>query len=154
MQGGTLTHEPRKSPLLTFSARAETRVQLTAFNSPRFPFFAKCALKLAFALPAHTPQSERSTLEKLSSSTRAGFGNAGDKQSRTMAVSLSTSAANRYILHSGSSAVPNLWAKRMVAIRPMDSCRTESSSAAVGEALESPTPTPGVCRALACGVGG
>jgi hypothetical protein len=32
-------------------------------------------------------------------------------------------------------------------MRPMDSCRTERRRAAVGEALESPTPTP-VCRAL------
>jgi hypothetical protein len=71
------------------------------------------------------------------------FGNAGDKQSRIMAASLNTSAAKRYILHSGSSEVPNRWAKRIVAILPMLSCSTVSSSAAVGEAVASPTPTPG-----------
>jgi hypothetical protein len=121
------------------------KFQLTAFNSPRFPFLAKCALRLALALPAHTPHSERSTLEKPRTRTRNGFGNAGDKQSSTMAVSLKTSAAKRYILHSGSSAVPSLWAKRIVAIRPIDSCSTERSSAEVGEAVESPTPTPAWC---------
>lgn len=60
-----------------------------------------------------------------------------------MAVSLKMSAASRYILHSGSSAVPSLWAKSIVAMRPMDSCSTDKSSAAVGEAFASPTPTPG-----------
>lgn len=30
----------------------------------------------------------------------------------------------------------------MVASRPMDSCRMERSKALVGEAVESPTPTP------------
>jgi hypothetical protein len=81
-------------------------------------------------------------LEKLRSITRDDLGNAGDKQSRIMAASLKMSAASRYILHSGSSEVPSLWAKSIVAIRPILSCRTERSSAAVGEALASPTPTP------------
>ncbi|KAJ4395709.1 hypothetical protein N0V91_010678 [Didymella pomorum] len=50
----------------------------------------------------------RKQLEKLSTITRAGFGKAGDKQSRTMAVSLKMSAASLYILHSGSNDVPSL----------------------------------------------
>ena len=45
------------------------------------------------------------TLEKLKSKTLGPLGNAGDKQSNTMAVSLKISAASRYILHSGSKAV-------------------------------------------------
>jgi len=61
-----------------------------------------------------------------------------------MAASLNMSAASRYILHSGSSDVPSLWAKRIVAIRPILSWRTVSRSAAVGEACESPTPIPTV----------
>lgn len=72
-----------------------------------------------------------------------GLGKAGDKQSSTMAVSLKTSAASRYILHSGSRAVPRRCAKRIVAMRPVDSWSTERRSAEVGEAVESPTPTPG-----------
>ena len=116
---------------------------LTALTSPKFPFRAKCALKLALALPAHTPHSARSTLEQLSTATRSGFGNAGDRQSITMAVSLKMSAARRYILHSGSRAVPSRCAKRMVPMRPVDSCSTVRSRAVVGEAVESPTPTPG-----------
>lgn len=59
-----------------------------------------------------------------------------------MAESLKMSAARRYILHSGSSDVPRRWAKRMVAMRPILSWRTESMSAAVGEAWLSPTPIP------------
>lgn len=117
----------------------------TAFNSPRFPFLAKCALRLALALPAHTPHSERRTLENEKTITRNGLGKAGDRQSSIMALSLNMSAARRYILHSGSRDVPSLWANRIVTIRPMDSCSTLSKRAAVGEAFASPTPTP-VCR--------
>ena len=116
---------------------------LTAFSSPRLPHFAKCALKLAFELPAATPHNARRMLLELRTSTRMVLGNAGDKQSRIMAASLNTSAANRYILHSGSRDVPSLWANRMVAIRPADSWITESRRAAVGDAEASPTPTPG-----------
>jgi len=116
---------------------------LTAFTSPKLPLRAKCALRLALALPAQTPQSALSTLEKLSTTTRSGFGNAGLRQSMTMAVSLKMSAASRYILHSGSRAVPSRCAKRMVPMRPVDSWRTESSNAVVGDAVESPTPAPG-----------
>jgi hypothetical protein len=36
----------------------------------------------------------------------------------------------------------------MVAMRPIDSWRTESRSAEVGEAVESPTPTPGWCQCI------
>lgn len=129
-------------PLVKQSIHDSRTHKLTAFNSPRFPRFAKCADKLALALPAHTPQRDLNTLEKDNINTRAAFGNAGDRQSRIMAVSLKTSAARRYILHSGSRDVPSLCANRIVAIRPMDSCRTESNNAAVGEAEASPTPTP------------
>jgi hypothetical protein len=117
---------------------------LTALTSPKFPFRAKCALKLALALPAHTPQSARSTLERLNTMTRSGFGNAGLRQSITIAVSFKTSAARRYILHSGSRAVPSRCANRMVPMRPADSWSTERRSAVVGDAVESPTPTPRV----------
>lgn len=115
---------------------------LTALSSPKFPRLAKWADKLAFDDPAHTPHNDRRTLENDKTTTLTGLGNAGDRQSRTIAVSLRISAASLYILHSGSSDVPSLCAKRMVAILPMDSCSTESSSAAVGDALASPTPTP------------
>ena len=126
-----------------------TRAQLpTAFSSPRLPHFAKCALKLAFELPAATPQSALSTLEKLKSTTLGSLGSAGERQSKTIAVSLNTSAASRYILHSGSREVPSLCANRMVAMRPILSCKTERRSAAVGEADASPTPTPIVRRYL------
>lgn len=81
-------------------------------------------------------------LEKLSKASLGAFGNAGERQSSIIAVSLKTSAASLYILHSGSSEVPNLWAKTTVAMRPMLSWMMESSSAAVGEAEASPTPTP------------
>lgn len=57
-------------------------------------------------------------------------------------MSLKTSAASLYILHSGSSEVPSLWAKRIVAIRPILSWSTERRRAAVGDAEASPTPTP------------
>ena len=57
-------------------------------------------------------------------------------------MSLKTSAASLYILHSGSSEVPSLCAKRIVAILPVLSWSTERRSAAVGEADASPTPTP------------
>ena len=132
-----------RSPLCEAAAQKRNRVH-TAFNSPKFPHLAKCALRLALELPAATPHSARKTLEKLSKMTRGIFGSAGDRQSRIMAQSLKTSAASLYILHSGSREVPSLWAKRMVAIRPILSCRTDSKSAAVGEADASPTPTPGV----------
>jgi hypothetical protein len=59
-----------------------------------------------------------------------------------MATSLNTSAARRYILHSGSRAVPTRWAKRIVAIRPEESCRICRRRAEVGEAFALPTPTP------------
>jgi hypothetical protein len=114
----------------------------TAFSSPKFPCVAKWALRDAFELPAATPHKLRSTLEQLSKTTLDALGSAGDKQSRIIAESLNMSAANRYILHSGSSDVPSLWAKRIVAIRPILSWRTERRSAAVGEACESPTPMP------------
>ena len=126
-------------------AAAKKRNRLhTAFNSPKLPHLAKCALKLALELPAATPHSARKTLERLSRMTRGIFGSTGDKQSRIMAQSLKISAASLYVLHSGSREVPSLWAKRMVAIRPILSCRTDSKSAAVGEADASPTPTPDV----------
>lgn len=96
-------------------------LSLTALTSPKLPFLAKCALRLALALPAQTPQRLRMMLLKLKTATRTGLGNAGDIQSRTMAASLRMSAARRYFLHSGSSAVPSRWAKRIVAIRPIDS---------------------------------
>ena len=115
---------------------------LTAFNSPRLPHVAKWALKLAFELPAATPQSDLRTLEKLSIITLNALGNAGEKQSTTIAVSLKTSAASLYDLHSGSSDVPSRCANRIVAILPILSCTMESSNAAVGEAEASPTPTP------------
>ena len=59
-----------------------------------------------------------------------------------MAQSFITSADRRYILHSGSRAVPSRCAKNIVASRPVESWRTERRSAAVGVAVESPTPTP------------
>ncbi len=37
--------------------------------------------------------------------------------------------------------MPKRWAKKIVAMRPADSWRTDSSREAVGEAVESPTPT-------------
>jgi hypothetical protein len=69
-----------------------------------------------------------------------------------MALSLKISAANLYILHSGSRDVPSLCAKRIVAMRPADSWRMESRSAEVGEAVASPTPTPrNFCKLEDCG---
>jgi hypothetical protein len=118
-------------------------------SSAKLPCVAKWALKLALELLPATPQIARKALERLRSNTRDDFGNAGDTQSRIIAASLKKSAASRYILHSGSNAVPSLWAKSMVATRPMLSCRIESSIAAVGEALASPTPTPGTPSAFA-----
>jgi hypothetical protein len=61
------------------------------------------------------------------------------------AVSLKTSAKSRYRLHSATSEFPSLCAKRIVASRPMLSWMTVNKSAAVGEAVASPTPTPKVC---------
>ena len=77
-----------------------------AFSSPRLPHLAKCALRLAFELPAATPHSALRALLVASIVTRMGLGKAGDKHSSTMAVSLKMSANNLYILHSGSSDVP------------------------------------------------
>jgi hypothetical protein len=79
----------------------------TALTSPKFPPLAKCALKLAFALPAATPHNALNMLATLKTTTLTPLGNSGDKQSKMMAASLNTSAANRYILHSGSNAEPN-----------------------------------------------
>lgn len=93
-------------------------------------------------LPAATPHNALKTLEKLSKITLSALGSAGERQSKIIAVSLKTSAASLYILHSGSSEVPSLWAKRMVAIRPMLSWTTERRRADVGDAEASPTPTP------------
>lgn len=101
-------------------SRAVTqKILLTAFSSPRLPHFAKWALRLALELPAATPHKARRMLEKLSRITLGTFDSAGDKQSSTIAVSLKMSAAKRYILHSGSKAVPSLWANRIVAILPV-----------------------------------
>ena len=69
-------------------------------------------------------------------------GTIGEKQSSNIARSLKISAAKRYILHSGSRAVPTRWAKRIVAIRPDVSCKMCRRRAEVGEALALPTPTP------------
>jgi len=71
-----------------------------------------------------------------------GFGKAGDRQSNIIAASFRKSAKRRYILHSGSSDVPSLCAKTIVATLPMLSWTIESSTAAVAEADASPTPTP------------
>lgn len=127
----------------------------TAFNSPRLPWVAKWALNEALELPAATPQSERRTLERLNKATLDALGSAGERQSKSIAASLNMSAARRYILHSGSSDVPSLWANRIVAIRPMLSCRTVRRRAAVGEACESPTPMPVMCKCceFSCEVG-
>lgn len=57
------------------------------------------------------------------------------------AMSFKISARRRYIFRSGSRAVPKRYANKIVARRPADSCRIDSNSAAVGEAVESPTPT-------------
>lgn len=122
--------------------KEEGVIKLTALTSPKFPAVAKCALKLAFELPAQTPHSDLRQLAKLKTATRSGLGNPGLKQSRIMPESFKISAVRRYILHSGSSAVPKRSAKAIVAMRPTDSWRTERSSAAVGVAFESPTPTP------------
>lgn len=103
---------------------------------------AKWALRLALELPAATPHNALKTLEKLSKITLGALGSAGERQSKIIAVSLKTSAASLYILHSGSSEVPSLWAKRIVAIRPILSWSTERRRAAVGDAEASPTPTP------------
>ena len=68
---------------------------------------------------------------------------AGVRTSRARAPSFSTSARNRYRLHSGSMACPNRCAKRIVASRPVDSWSTVRSTAAVAVEVESPTPKPG-----------
>jgi hypothetical protein len=115
---------------------------LTAFTSPKFPRRAKCPDKHPFVAPAQTPHRLRRILLPARTPTRMGLGKAGLRQSRIIATSLKTSASSRYILHSGSSAVPSRWAKSIVAIRPSESCRTERRRAEVGDAVLSPTPTP------------
>lgn len=128
----------------------------TAFNSPKLPLFAKCALRLALAEPAATPHKARSAADALSRLTRSGFGRAGDRQSRIMAASLRISATRRQRLHSGSRERPRRAAKRIVATRPVESWRTERRRAVVGEAVASPTPTPGegLVRVVRGGSGG
>lgn len=119
---------------------------LTALTSARFPQREKCALRLALELPPATPHRARRTPAVLRTVTRgAPAGIIGERQSRIIARSLKTSAASRYILHSGSRAVPTRCAKRIVAIRPEESWRICSSRAAVGEASALPTPTPKGC---------
>jgi hypothetical protein len=79
-----------------------------AFNSPTFPVFAKCTLKLAFeALPA-TPHNALKDPERHKNGILTDRGNAGDRQSMSIAESLKMSAMNRYFLHSASKAGPNL----------------------------------------------
>jgi hypothetical protein len=124
-------------------AELETR---TALTSPRLPHLAKCALRVAFELPAATPQSALSMLAELNTMIRVGLAKAGDRQSSIMAASLNMSAASLQRLHSGSSADPNLCANKIVMMRPNDSWKTERRRAVVGLALESPTPTPGTCQ--------
>lgn len=117
--------------------------KLTALTSPKSPHRAKCALRLAFELAPATPHSALITPAVLRTPTLPAFvPTSGDKQSRMMAASLNTSAASRYVLHSGSMAVPMRCAKRTVAIRPEESCRICRRRAEVGEAVASPTPTP------------
>lgn len=115
----------------------------TAFNSPKFPPLAKCPLKLAFALPADTPQRLLSTLPPASTATLTLLlVKNGERQSSSMAKSLKTSAARRYRLHSGSRARPRRAAKRMVARRERQSRMIVWRRAVVGVAVGSPTPTP------------
>ena len=97
-----------------------------AFNSPTLPFFAKCTLRLVLDAPAATPHRARSDPERHSSASLAVRGNAGDRQSISIAESLKMSARNRYFLHSASSAGPNLYAKRIVAMRPTESIAHKS----------------------------
>jgi hypothetical protein len=118
----------------------------TAFSSAKFPHRAKWALKLAFELPPATPHSARSTPAVLRTVTRTiPAGTIGERQSMIMAISLKTSAASLYVLHSGSRAVPTRWAKRIVAILPDMSCKMWSKRAEVGDASALPTPTPVSC---------
>lgn len=125
------------------TASNPTESLLTALTSARFPHLAKCALKLAFELPPATPQRALSTPAALRTATLRNPASAsGDKQSNNMATSLNTSAASRYVLHSGSMAVPTLCAKMIVASRPVVSWRLRRRRADVGEALALPTPTP------------
>lgn len=100
--------------------RKGIKVKLTALTSPKFPALAKCALRLALELPAQTPHSARKQLPTLQIATRIGLGKMGDRTSSTMDESLKMSAANRYILHSGSSAVPSRCANMMVEMRPAE----------------------------------
>lgn len=99
---------PSRKKVVVIMGRRDFR--LTAFTSPKLPLplRAKWPDRLALVAPAHTPHSARNALDPASTATLIEAGNAGDRQSRTMAVSLKTSAARRYILHSGSSAVPSL----------------------------------------------
>lgn len=139
---GVVTHETTTLPAsMPNSEITVSWLESLAFSSPKLPHCAKCALKLALAEPAATPQSALSTLLKLRTMTRIDFGNSGERQSSVKPISLSTSASKRYILHSGSSADPRRNAKTIVAIRPADSCMILKSNAAVGDAVESPTPT-------------
>lgn len=68
--------------------------------------------------------------------------NIGERQSTTIAVSLKISAESRYILHSGSRAVPRRWANRIVAKRPKVDWSMDRKIALVEEAFASPTPMP------------
>lgn len=114
----------------------------TALTSAKFPHLAKCALKLAFELPPATPHNALNTPATLKTPTLSFPGAMGEKQSNTMAASLNTSAASRYVLHSGSIAVPARCAKRIVAILPEVSWRMCRRRAEVGEARTLPTPMP------------
>lgn len=120
------------------------RQELTALSSAKFPHLEKWALRLAFELPPATPHRARKTPAVLRIVTRmTPAGTIGERQSRIMAISLNTSAASRYVLHSGSRAVPTRCANKMVATRPDESCRMCRRRADVGDALALPTPTPG-----------
>ena len=59
-----------------------------AFNSPTFPLFAKCTLKLAFVAPPATPHRALSDPERHKSATRIDPGKIGEQKSRTMPRSL------------------------------------------------------------------
>ena len=137
-----LTTIPHALSLQRTRITTQPKLKLTALTSPKFPIRAKCCDKLALALPAHTPHKLLNTALTLSTATLSGFANAGDRQSSTIAVSLKISASRRYILHSGSNAVPSRCAKSIVASRPVESCSIVRRRACVGEAVGLPTPTP------------
>ena len=135
---------------------------LTAFNSPTSAPFANLALRLALAPPARTPHPALKQLAAqrtihlppeampihptwLSALPRPPLnakGIAGLSRSRIMPKSLRMSATRRYRLHSGASAVPRRCARRIVQRRETESVVVLSSKAVVGDAEESPTPTP------------